>query len=268
MTVWRRNAEPDPGPATIAQIDQSSELAGKRPGPRAILTGQDAGLSQSLADLRDGYRNAAKIQSDQDQQAAIQRTNVAAQIKENVPTPGVNFVGHGSEQYETGDSSQVPSSDPMWQMPVEHLQTNLQLLEETTRAIDKVSQTRSPKDFQHAAELGQRLQQSVDRDIPRSPEITQPPTEPASSPQARQETFPDGQVVHVNQNPDGTLHVEYATGKRFDGDPLTVAQNIGQAHVNTKKWARQQRAQTPQPQQEQQAIFPHREFNTTRTVHR
>src|SRR6266567_7940633 len=213
MTVWRRNAEPDPGPATIAQIDQSSELAGKRPGPRAILTGQDAGLSQSLADLRDGYRNAAKIQSDQDQQAAIQRTNVAAQIKENVPTPGVNFVGHGSEQYETGDSSQVPSSDPMWQMPVEHLQTNLQLLEETNRAIEKVSQTRSPKDFQHAAELGQRLQESMDRDIPRDPqsELTtqQPPAEPQPSPQARPEAFPDGQSVHVTQNADGTLHVEY-----------------------------------------------------------
>jgi hypothetical protein len=69
--------------------------------------------------------------------------------------------------------------------------------------------------------------------------------------QAKPETFPDGQAVHVTQNTDSTLHVEYATGEKFDGDPVTVTQRIGQAHVNTKVWARQQRAQQApiQPQQ-------------------
>jgi hypothetical protein len=40
--------------------------------------------------------------------------------------------------------------------------------------------------------------------------------------------------------------VEYATGERFDGDALSVAQAIGKAHVNTKIWARQQREQAQQ----------------------
>jgi hypothetical protein len=73
-----------------------------------------------------------------------------------------------------------------------------------------------------------------------------------AQPQAKHETFPDGQAVHVSQNQDGTMTVEYATGERFTGDPLTVTQKIGQAHVNTKLWARQQRAQQPQQMTEPQ----------------
>jgi hypothetical protein len=72
-----------------------------------------------------------------------------------------------------------------------------------------------------------------------------------AQPQTKHETFPDGQAVHVSQNQDGTMTVEYATGERFTGDPLTVTQKIGEAHVNTKLWARQQRAQPPQPTEPQ-----------------
>ncbi len=259
MTVFRANSEIDPMPATTAQIDQqAAQLAGKQAGPRATFTGQDAGLSQSLNHLRNGYVNAAKVQSEQNQQAAIQRASVDSQIAANTPATGVEFIGHRPEQYEAGDSSRIPTTDPVWKMPIDHLRTNIQLFGETNSAIEKLSQTRSQSDFQHAAELGERLQQSLDRDLPRDPQIElttkQPLAETQPSPQARPETFPDGQSVHVTQNADGTLHVEYATGERFDGDPLAVAQEIGRAHVNTKRWAQTQRAQAPQ--QQVQPIVP------------
>lgn len=95
--------------------------------------------------------------------------------------------------------------------------------------------------------------------------LRQLPNGPQAQVQEKRETFPDGQTVHVSQNPDGTMTVEYATGERFVGDPLTVTQKIGQAHVNTKLWARQQRAQQPQQtaeppaqlnQQQQQIVSP------------
>src|SRR6266542_5278188 len=86
MTVFRANSEIDPMPATTAQIDQqAAQLAGKQAGPRATFTGQDAGLSQSLNHLRNGYVNAAKVQSEQNQQAAIQRASVDSQIAANTP---------------------------------------------------------------------------------------------------------------------------------------------------------------------------------------
>src|SRR5260370_21997378 len=100
-------------PGSEEQIHRQA-LSMKRPPPTVIPSGPDAGLRQSLADLRKGYENAAKFQSEQDQQAAIQRASVDAQIAANTPAPGVEFIGHRPEQYQTGDPSQVPSSDPLW----------------------------------------------------------------------------------------------------------------------------------------------------------
>src|SRR5260370_24020826 len=159
MTVFRGNSEADPMPATAAQISQQADLSGKRPGQKvAALTGKDAGLSQSLADLRKGYANAATFQSEQDQQAAMQRASVDAQISANTPAPGVEFFGHRPEQYQTGDASQVPSSDPLWKMPTADLRTNLQLIDAVNKATEKANATGDPMDAQRATELGRRLQ--------------------------------------------------------------------------------------------------------------
>jgi hypothetical protein len=259
MTVFRNNAEPDPMPATTAQLDQqAAELAGKQPGPRvAFATGQDAGLSQSLADLRKGYENAAKVQSEAGQQAALNRAMVDAQIDENTPHPSVNFVDHRPEQYVTGDSRQVPSSDPVWKMPLDHLRTNLELTQDMYQAVDRLSKTGGPKDFQIAAELGDRLQTSMARDFTtqqidwdaQQPQQQRPQEQPQTSTQARPETFPDGSLYQISDLPDGQLQVQLVTGEIFKGDPLTVTKKIAEAKVHTTRWGQEwrQKAQA-QPQ--------------------
>jgi len=256
VSVFRNNnSESDPMPAATAQLEQSAELAGRPRSKAATFTGQDAGLSQSLADLRKGYENAAHVQTEESRQHAINRALVDAQIDANVPRTSVNFVDHRPEQYVTGDSSQVPSSDPAWKMPLDHLRTNLELTQGMYQAVDRLTKTGSEKDYKEAAELGDRLRASMARDFPpqqidwdaQQPQPQPQPQQPA--PQGRPEVFPDGESVHVTQNADGTLHVEYATGERFDGDALTVTQQIGKAHVNTKIWARQQRERAQQQPQ-------------------
>jgi hypothetical protein len=66
---------------------------------------------------------------------------------------------------------------------------------------------------------------------------------------ARAESFPDGSKAKVTQLEDGRMQVELVTGERFVGDPLTVTQQMADAQVNTKLWARQKvsQAQTAQP---------------------
>jgi hypothetical protein len=250
VSVFRNNSEPDPMPAANAQL--AAEPGEKQPGSKtAFATGQDAGLSQSLADLRKGYQDAARVQSDADQQATLNRAMADAKIDANVPRTSVQFIDHRPEQYIAGDSSQVPSSDPSWRIPLDHLRENLQLTEATFGAVDRLTKTGSQKDFQIAAELGERLQQSMARDFPPqqvNPQQQEPQNQPQLSAAARPETFPDGEVVHVTQNPDGTLSAEYITGERFSGDPLTITQQIAKSHIQTKKWAQQQRAQAQQPQ--------------------
>ena len=62
MTVFRNENEPDPMPATASQLADSANLA-KPEVPKTIFTGQDVALSQSLADLRKGYADAAKFRA-------------------------------------------------------------------------------------------------------------------------------------------------------------------------------------------------------------
>ncbi len=96
--------------------------------------------------------------------------------------------------------------------------------------------------------------------------LGQLPNGPQAQAQEKRETFPDGQAVHVSQNQDGTMTVEYATGERFVGDPLTVTQKIGEAHVNTKVWARQQRAQQSQQTTEPMQLNQHTAQPTEQTA--
>lgn len=248
MTVFRSDLEPDPTPGAVNQITESGELA-KPELAKTTFTGQDAGLAQSLADLRQGYERAAKIQSEGDRQAAIQRAMVDAKIKENTPSTAVEFIGHKPEQYQAGDSSLIPSSDPAWSIPTEKLRENLTLAEQLygrSGALNKLLQTGSPKDAAHAAELEDRLRRSIGESSSSLPPIELPASQP--TPEARPETFPDGEVYQLETRPDGQLEVRLITGEIFRGDPIEVTRKIAAANVYTKRWAQQQRAQAQQQQ--------------------
>jgi hypothetical protein len=239
LTVFRNNSESDPMPATTAQLDQQAqELAGKPPGSKtALATGQDAGLSQSLADLRKGYADAAHVQTEESRQHAINRAMVDGKIDANIPRTSVQFIGPRTDHYIAGDSTQVPSNDPVWKMPLDHLRTNLELTEGMYQAVDRLTKTGSEKDYKTAAELGERLQASMARDFTplqidfESQQPQQPP-----SPQARPETFPDGEVYQLETRPDGQLEVRLITGEIFRGDPIEVTRKIAAAKVSTTRW--------------------------------
>jgi hypothetical protein len=64
----------------------------------------------------------------------------------------------------------------------------------------------------------------------------------------RAETFPDGSKSKVTQLEDGQIQVQLVTGEIFTGNPMTVAQQIADANVNTKLWARHKVAEAAQPQ--------------------
>src|SRR6266852_4625270 len=249
MTVFRGNSEADPMPGSEEQINRQA-LSIKRLTPTVISSGPDAGLRQSLADLRKGYDNAAKFQSEQDQQAAMQRASVDAQISANTPALGVEFVGHRPEQYQTGDASQIPSSDPLWKMPTADLRTNLQLIDAVNKATEKANATGDPMDAQRAIELGQRLQDHAAKTL--QPFANTPAQMPVQVPTAQNEypeTFPDGSLYQLTGQGDGAIEVKLITGERFIGSPLEVTRKIAESNVHTKRWAQQQRAQAhPQAQ--------------------
>jgi hypothetical protein len=83
-------------------------------------------------------------------------------------------------------------------------------------------------------------------------------------------TFPDGTTYRVTQNQDGTMQVEYITGEKFSGSPLEVTQKIANAHIQTKRWAQQQRAAAraqaqPQPtgdNQIQPTVQPEQQYGS------
>ena len=88
---------------------------------------------------------------------------------------------------------------------------------------------------------------------PGSPQTAAQLPEPQRAPNIKQhpETFPDGSLVQIKDNGDGTLEARLITGEVFRGDPLTVTRKIGEANLNTKRWARGQRGQEPPQQPEQ-----------------
>lgn len=242
MTVFRSDREADPMPAANEQIaGQGCVLRTK-----AIFTGQDAGLSQSIADLRKGYADATKIQSDGDREAAIHLANVNAQIDANVPAMGCEFIGHPPDQYEAGDSSKIPSSDPAWTIPTAKLRENLELTQALygqNGALNKLLETRSPRDAQHAMELEDHLRRSMGETGPTLQPIEQP---------ARQvwpETFPDGSLYQISDLADGQVQLKLITGEVFSGDARTVAQKIAESKVHTTRWGQEwkQKAQQQQP---------------------
>lgn len=73
-----------------------------------------------------------------------------------------------------------------------------------------------------------------------------PPVAPAAPP-AQVAPTPENPVVTQDLG-GGKIKVQYLTGETFEGTPTEVAVKMGQAHVSTKLWAKEQvaAAQTPQ----------------------
>src|SRR5215470_12079301 len=146
MTVFRNNAEPSPMPEANSQLQQTAELTEPQPAPGtkvASWTGADAGLSQSLADLRKGYLDAAKVQSDASRDATLARAAADAQIAGNIPRPSVEVTNAPELAdrwgYSVGDASAISSTDPIWKMPLDHLRTNLQLVQQMHAAVKQMN---------------------------------------------------------------------------------------------------------------------------------
>lgn len=57
---------------------------------------------------------------------------------------------------------------------------------------------------------------------------------------------PENPVV-TTELPGGKFKVQYLTGEVFEGTPTEILQKQGQAHVNTKNWAKQQVQNPPAP---------------------
>ena len=138
------------------------------------------------------------------------------------------------------ESQQGPEN--VWSMPPERLRYLAQ-------TADMARQFLTPE--QMAA-----LDASVDPFLqPPDPlQQTEQPQQQAPNNKQHPETFPDGSLVQIKDNGDGTLEASLITGEVFRGDALTVTRKIGEANVHTKRWAREQRAQqTQQPVPQQQS---------------
>jgi hypothetical protein len=86
--------------------------------------------------------------------------------------------------------------------------------------------------------------------------VPAPAVEPAAvTPPASVEPTPDNPVVTTDLG-NGQLSVRYLTGETFQGTAAEVATKIGQAHVNTKNWAKSQTAQPAAPVPETPAPSP------------
>ena len=91
---------------------------------------------------------------------------------------------------------------------------------------------------------------------PRNPDGTfaAPPAPPAAPPTPAAPT-PENPVV-MNDLGNGVFEVKYVTGETFKGTAAELLPKMGQAHVNTKLWAKQQvQQQTPPPPAAPQSPF-------------
>ncbi len=179
MTTFRDNREADPMAGSAEQIAKSATFARTPQGPYASRqTGQDAELSKSVADLKQSYLDAAKFQGGQEQQAAIHLANANAQIDANTPAFGAEIFNHRPEQYEVGNMSQVPSTDPVWKMPVTDLRHNLELIQDHQQAVAKAQASGHPMDVQRMLEAAQRMEENVYKTVkPFVPDLGPPITQ-------------------------------------------------------------------------------------------
>src|SRR5262249_49642724 len=140
-----------------------------------------------------------------------------------------------SEEYIAGDSSQVPSSDPAWQVPLASLRSNVQLGQQLNSAVEKMNRTGNPEDLQAATEIAEKLQASMGRTFPGEQLQPQQLQQQQPSPPERPQTFENGEVYKLENLPDGNIEVQLITGERFVGDPTTVMQGLAKAQVFTKR---------------------------------
>lgn len=50
-------------------------------------------------------------------------------------------------------------------------------------------------------------------------------------------------MPEIKKNEDGTVEIKYETGETFTGDPIEVMNKMGEAHVSTKRWAQNIKAE-------------------------
>src|SRR5262249_12105634 len=78
---------------------------------------------------------------------------------------------------------------------------------------------------------------------PRNPDGTFPP--PAQPPAAQPSTAPAGpptpSAFSQEDLGNGRMRIKYETGETFEGTPAEIIAATANAHVNTKRWAQQQR---------------------------
>jgi hypothetical protein len=202
--------------------------------------GNDAALHAHLKETRDKSAEYARIQTEADreiwEEAVADNFRRDQEFKDlQKARAGVETMNRAASDMAAGQRLFSQLDATIRSIPTDNLQGNA---EDAYRIpLDKL------KDL---SETTQKIHQLTGVDVLNTQEQQAPKFS---------EAFPDGQKVHVTQNQDGTLHVEYATGERFDGDALTVTQRIGEAHVNTKVWARSRtgQAQTPAQQSQQSA---------------
>jgi hypothetical protein len=202
--------------------------------------GNDAALHAHLKETRDKSAEYARIQTEADreiwEEAVADNFRRDQEFKDlQKARAGVETMNRAASDMAAGQRLFSQLDATIRSIPTDNLQGNA---EDAYRIpLDKL------KDL---SETTQKIHQLTGVDVLNTQEQQAPKFS---------EAFPDGQKVHVTQNQDGTLHVEYATGEKFDGDALTVTQRIGEAHVNTKLWARSRtgQAQTPAQQSQQTA---------------
>lgn len=74
-----------------------------------------------------------------------------------------------------------------------------------------------------------------------APQATPEPVQTPAAPSAPAGPFSQEDIGN------GRLRVKYETGETFEGTPAEIIAKTAEAHVNTKRWAQQQRQVTPQP---------------------
>jgi len=110
------------------------------------------------------------------------------------------------------------------------------------------------------AQVNQESQGTPTPGQPRNPDGTFAP--PAAPPVAAPAGPTPENPVIVTDLGEGKFKAQYLTGETFEGSAADVLAKTGQAHVNTKLWAKQQVQQTQQPPQVQAPPAPQSRFKT------
>ena len=253
MTVFRDNREPDPTVATAAQIAETANLATKTAPVGVGPSGSnEQWLADSINELKTKDAEYLRLQSEQarDQWENMTRDNLrrqratesnqAEKTELQLAQRDATDAKHNSELFQYADEL---SNRLRIEFPNGY--TSRTLPNETLRDIVRTNQL-----FQKAAELaGVESREGGVIPIDWNPaDSQQQAPQQSQPPENKPETFPDGQLYQLTNNPDGTIEMKLATGERFVGNPVEVAQKIAESKVHTTRWARDIKRQSETPQ--------------------